>query len=945
MTSPSPHASMIRPEAPVRVDLFARLHPLWYEEPGRHCINTEFVSLARRIAPNAKFTRNNVWMHVEPPGAELIAQGWKIHLSATRGCAHEVLRKAAETCQRRNIRFKFVADGALLTLVNSKMWPRESHGKFVVIYPRSVEEFKSVGHELDEALGPSDGPFILSDRRFGKSSCVYYRYGGFVQRTAVRSDGTKTRILLAPNGETVADLSGPWFRLPPGVVDPLNEGTGVAVNMKAGDSTDPQSIRIAKRFVVRRSLHSSHLGFTSAGGVYEALDASTGVIVALKEARPHIGNSPTPLGLAVASLEREFEVLRALEGTGVTPRPIALVWDSGQRHRFLAEELIDGVLLGPLLIGKNPALDTEPSALRKQEYRNLLYRLWLQLAVAVERIHSAGVCIGDLSLMNVMVERWAEDPTIRIIDLEGSWFEGQEPSVWFTPGYADLNSGIQSGSSLIDQSPALRSRDKRDDLFALGRLFLGCLFPATSLAALDAAAAARVFQQAASIIELPQSDFDFILRLTGRDHARRPDAREIVKYFSLRTVPPSLTVPSALHQNSDDLAQFAHGLSCHILEAGETTREDRVFPADPKVFSTNGVNLTNGIAGVLHSLTHYGAPIPVPYRSWLLSRHFDPDKLSPGLFSGLAGISAVLAEMNEEDLAVSLMRIAARHRWAAEDPFAYGGTAGIGLAALWLHGLTENQGLLDDAVTLGDGLCRDGRKRWVTTAGDTPIGLLYGTAGISLFLLYLSLITGSQKHRAAAEDALRITLDSHVIPDGRDFWTFPSYANKGVKRLRNYLADGSAGVGMALTRWISVTGDTEYESAYRRLLPDTRRNLTVFPSLLFGMSGMGMFHLDAYLELGDGDSLAAAESLMEAVRLFAVKTPTGYAMPGEQLQRFSTDFATGSAGVLLFASSLLRARQSRARFSFGTFPLPDHLISRRQAEGGASSFTCSPECA
>jgi hypothetical protein len=436
-----------------------------------------------------------------------------------------------------------------------------------------------------------------------------------------------------------------------------------------------------------------------------------------------------------------------------------------------------------------------------------------------------------------------------------------------------------------------------------------------------------------------------LMRLTSPDPARRPSAKEVAEYFSAPASLEGTAVCPPRVPFAGNLGDLTARLAENILASGDVSREDRVFPADPRVYSTNGVNLAHGISGVLHALHAAGRPIDEQLRGWLLSHALDPDKLSPGLFPGVAGVACVLSELGEDALAVAAVRRAAAHRIASEEPFMYGGAAGIGLASLWLYTRTQQPELLSDAARLADGLLKvraagpEGGL-WVNGSGDTPLGLLYGNAGVSLFLLYAWLATGCVEYREAGAAALGTVLTSHVIPDGRDFWSFTSFANRGAKRLRHYWSDGSAGIAVALVRWLKATGNPLYAQALDNLIPDTERGMTIFPTMLLGMSGTGMFHLDAWHLLGRQSSLETCESLARSIALYTIEQADGVGMPGDQLQRLSTDFATGSAGVLTFLAHLLAARANVAAPSFGAAPFPDALLVRQQtAKRGASVET------
>jgi hypothetical protein len=126
----------------------------------------DFLEPLRRIIPVTwRLSRKSIWLHCSPPGIELPAHGWKIHLSATPANSPAVLTTAARLLVRAEVPFKFAADKAILLLLNGKRWSRGGAGKFVTIYPADTEQCGQLLERLHQALIGYTGPYILSDRR------------------------------------------------------------------------------------------------------------------------------------------------------------------------------------------------------------------------------------------------------------------------------------------------------------------------------------------------------------------------------------------------------------------------------------------------------------------------------------------------------------------------------------------------------------------------------------------------------------------------------------------------------------------------------------------------------------------------------------------------------------------------------------------------------------
>jgi serine/threonine protein kinase len=917
-----------------RFDLFARVDNIWYEDLSYAEIESSLVSEVRALLPHVEMKRQGVWMHVRTGKAAMQEQGWKIHVSASVEEAANVLRIVCAVCEKHGVHFKFICDTTLLSMVNSKMWPRSASGKFVAIYP-SDDAFHRIASELDELLADYSGPHVLSDRRYGKSKCVYYRYGGFISRARVKADGSREHLIKNKHGHDVADERKAYFVLPSGVQDPVRDQSArapVAGNTSSDEASVTQAVVktnnkvvIDERFEIEKSL-----SFTAAGGVYTAIDRLTGKKVVLKEARPHVGLSGKVTDDAIALLEKEHRLLDIVKHEGVTPAPLSLCWDSGQRHRFLAEEFLEGMALGPFLIGRNPVFGAGVTEEDRRQYRALLRDIFHKTALALAAFHRNDVCMGDLSVLNIMINNWDQDLSIKLIDLEGGWKVGEEPCKLSTPGFSPNPETFRH-----------RERGKRDDVYSIGRVMLGAFIPATSLAVLNEQIANRVFEEAASIIGIPARAFDFIQRLTDMTLHPTIDIQEVVDFFSAPdAMEGDVKVGRPLIPYHNEFGKLQQKVGDFIIKSGDVKRSDRIFPSHHRVYSTNGLSLAYGAAGVIHALHAAGRTVPEKFVSWLMTQPLHPEQIPPGLFSGTAGVAAVMAELGKDEFALSLMLDSTRHRLAHEDPFMYGGATGIGLATLWMYGKLRDPRLLEQAEALGASIEAkvsyvDGQAHWLNAEGKVPLGLLEGISGISLFLLYLYLATGKLQYKHLGEAALRTVIENKVIPNGKNFWTFSSYAGER-KILRNYWADGSSGVGVVLLRWHMATGDRQYLHLVENLLTDIERPVTIMPGLLMGMSGLGMFHLEAYKALGREQSLQCCKALVEMISIYSYELPNGVGIPGEQLLRLSTDFASGSAGPLLLLSSLNAVLEGKELPSFGIVPMPDFLLAAGRGNGGGS---------
>ena len=864
-----------------------------FESLARYVPTPEFLSVARTLIPHDwRLVRSDTWFNAMPPAAELPPQGWKIHVSSTREEAVDVLRKTIEVLVDEGVPFKFALDPTMLLHLNAKNWPRSGSGKFVTIYPPDEQRFVALVQRLAAALAGHRGPYVLSDRRYGDSGVVYYRYGGFVRSGTVSPTGEQQPTITAPDGTQVPDDRRPFFSLPYWVTDPFPAEP---------DGTEDRVLRDG-RYTVERALH-----FSNTGGVYVAADAATGARVVVKEARPHSGGD----GFADSHdlLSKEHAVLEALASTGVAPRPVELFreWE----HLFLVEEYVSGVSLWTFAADQNKLLVPDLDADEAREFRERLRTIWVSLAAALEKAHAAGVVLGDLSPRNVLVD--PETIEVRFIDFEATVRLGVDTSARLvTPGFA---------------SPRQRRegvRDVTDDYYALGALMLSSLFPLNTMFELDPSARERVLASVARDVRLPAAWRDTIAALLGDDPAARPAPADVVRVVEDRGgSQPASPAPVVLPADAE-LEDLVARVVSHIADSADYSRRDRLYPADAQVFGTNPLNLTSGAAGVAYALHRVTGDVPGRAMAWMLSHDVSPAAYPPGLHIGTAGVAWAFAELGEVGVAARLMDGAREHPRRFATHSVQSGAAGYGLAALRLWRATDREEYLADAVAAAEHLRAsafdDGETlSWPGSDGAARIGYAHGASGVAAFLLYLHLATGDERWLDAGRAALGFDLGFAVERDG--VLSFPGRTDQ-QRPLLPYLDAGSAGVGRALVRYYAVTGDEQYRKTLDPLTRDCARRYALLPGLFHGLAGLGDLLLDCADLLGEPQFREEARRVADGVRLFAVERPAGIAFPGELLLRISADYATGSAGIALFLHRLARGG--------GAFDLLlDELLPRR----------------
>ena len=869
----------------------------------------DLLRVARSVLPcDWQVVRSGVWFNcipAQPP--QLPTQGWKIHASATQANCERVLAVAGRVCGERGRMFKFAVDRQVLGMMSSKPWGRGGAGKFITIYPLDEDDFRSLLEALYAELKGEVGPYVLSDRRYRDCEVLYYRYGGIIPNSRLTPSGGRTSVLVDPRGGEVADVRAPQFSPPSWVTDPFPPSTA---ETDEGDGT-----LAGGRYTV-----TGALAFSNTGGVYLATTAS-GEEVVVKEARPHTGSTLSGED-AQTLLQKEFRLLSRLHGTGVAPRAIELFRD--WEHLFLVEERVHGLTLQRFNARRNILLQVGMTAAERRRSLRDLERLWMSLAEIVRTLHDHGIVFGDLSPNNVIID--PDTLAVRLIDFEGARELG-----------VDADTGLRTAGFA---SRSRREAVPSEDRYALGALMLYSLWPVNAVLDLAPEVKRRLVTTIAADTGLSEERTDLVLALLDDDPDARPTPDVVLE--RLRTSPLQRRRRATAHVSAADMSAVVDGVRRYTLASADLRRTDRLFPGSSEAFQTNGLGVAYGACGVAMSLLRMHGEVPRHVSCWILRHQLSSDRYPPGLHTGLSGIAWVLAEMGHVELAANLMRRVRDHELLFAAPGIANGAAGTGLAFLRLWQQSGEQSFLDDAVRIGERLRADATWvasgcYWKAEEHEQPIGYGLGAAGVATFLLYLHTATGAAEHLDLGRRALDFVLDNATRPDGARHITFRRDLAGGATVVP-YLMEGSAGIGTALLRYHLVTGAPELRTALDELMPDVMRKYSVFPGLFIGMSGLANFLLDCHQYLGGDTYLRAAQRALDGVLLHRLDRPKGIAFPGEGLNRISTDYATGSAGIALVVHRLLAARQDGA--GAGNFNLllddllADHMRVRRLPAGG-----------
>ena len=874
-------------------------HREWYESMSHHAPTPEFMEVARRVLPLSWTPRlAGVWTHVSPPdNGTSRRQGWKIHVSASPENRLKILERSIRVCVDYQVAFKFLSSPSIFSRLLGKGSFREASGKFITIYPSDDSQFLLIMETLSEQLSEFEGSYTLSDKPYKDSQVVFYRYGAFWGYPQLSVFGYHDVLLRSPDGELVPDGRSAYFNPPDWASDPLGEITDET------DAWDETTIYLKEgRYRVETALQ-----FSLTGGVYKAVDMDTGRTVVIKEARPQTSIESNGDD-AIARLEKEHRLLTKLSGTGITPEPIDLFFD--WEHLFLVEEFLPGENLYKTIT----SLSTD--GVDKNIHIENVHKLGVGLAYAVKVAHDHNIIITDFSPGNVISSDVEE--TYKLIDLEAAWEEGVD-----TPSNSFMTIGYQSPEGV---------NQKSDDLYGMSAVISSIIAPVNSLLDLQPKAMEIFLDAAEKQGRISKEIKNLLLEYLDTDRESGRTASEFFNRFENISIDAT---PEMSEENfgisETHLSETVNKTLNYIKSNMDLQRSDRLFPADPEVFTTNPLNVANGAAGVAYALFNIDGEVSDKVISWMLTQEISKDTYPPGLYVGLSGIAWVFWKLGQKELALKLMKMAADHDllWDLSD--IYYGAAGFGLACLYFHKETGDAYWLEQATDVGEKLIQrknvsENGSYWPDLEGNVWTGYARGASGISLFLLYLHLASGNTQFLEVGRRALDYDLGAALELEGRlrmPRATADSNDLRHQKVYSHYWSDGSAGVCTALLRYISVFGEKSDKEMLEPIIADTTRDYTAFPTLFTGLAGLGNLQLDAYDFTGDPKYVSAARYITRGLLRFQINKPDGIAFPGEQLLRISNDFGSGSAGIACFLHRLQYAEKRLPNFNF----MLDELIN------------------
>ncbi|MBQ4123080.1 protein kinase/lanthionine synthetase C family protein [bacterium] len=831
------------------------------------------------------------WIHVYNTTSCLPVQGWKIHISATYISAIDILREVIKVVIEEKLDFKVADSLKTLKVMNDAHYPRGYSGKFITIYPTTIDQFVRVIEKLHICTRGFNGPTILSDKQY-KDGIVFYRYGAF-KGIKINAKDNKC-FIYDENDKLIEDQRNAWFSPPSWVSDPFED---IYANNKQGDIYPKQKINLL--YAIRHA---------NKGGVYAA-EREDGTKIVLKEARKFV--STDNLGFDVSDyLKNEYNILMLLKKEKYVPQVFEFL--QTPYSSFIIEEFIDGQILSGYINSTHKSFDS------KNDIHNLLL-ISENLVEAIIDIHNHGIVIRDLSKNNIIV---TDDYNIKLIDFDISYNSNDRiyAPTSGTEGYyfKERNSKIAIVA---------------DDVYSIGCILFFMFTNRDPLFFKNDNQS--VYSQQSNYLrmvgrakQIPCSIIELILGLINPDLYNKIELKD-VKTSIQEIIDSPLDLPKL-----DVFSQKFNGIE--LLEDITTYIINEINFSGGRILpvSKNGEKMSpscvqtgsSGVGQLIINLSQMGLienSLLSKFVKWSKDNHYYKykDSESPvndsSLYFGISGVLWFLLDaanyLQDENLLNEVQDLFVRH---IEPSKIYNdivlGNAGYGMAAIHFYKKTNKHEFLQIAKEMGEMICNNiiRTKNMMAWPLNDEIfwGFAHGHAGICHYLNVLFTITKENKYIVIANEICDTLISNAIVKNNCASWNF------GPDNTKNWShwCNGSSGIGSTLIRMYVTTGNKEYLKYAELAAKDVYNN--IWNSSIcqcHGVCGDAEFLYDMYCVTKDPIYLNYISNINEYIFSSRVNINGLNLLTDETKMSVSSDWGTGLAGVGTYIVRIINQKKER----------------------------------
>ena len=754
---------------------------------------------------NFKIQRKIQWILVNSLSSKNLSQGWKIHISATRFTAIEILTSVSQIILKDNVTFKVVDTIETLKVMNDAYYPRGYSGKFITIYPDSTEQFIRLVKRIHYHTKNLSGPIILSDKRY-KDGIVFYRYGGF--KAIYKNNDHSKFYIYDPKGNLIEDKREAWCSIPTWIDDPF----------KSEKDTNKIKPKINANKNIKLLYAIRH---ANKGGIYVGIDSKQDKLI-IKEARKNVATDSEGYD-ASDYLKNEYSVLQKLQYVKSVPKTIDFLETNDSS--YLLEEYVEGKVLSSFI----------PEFYKFYNKNNIyqkLINISKKIISSIISIHKNKIIIRDISKNNIII---TPDYQVKIIDFEISYQQGNHLFCPFggTEAYYYKDRDITNVS-------------KAEDIYSLGCVLFFIFTGRDPL----------FFEKEATTIYLKQKNFLEVIKLANNIPSDIinliSDMLNPLQYntLNLQTILYRLQqIDTSVKVNFNYDYKFMpdkalKDISSFLYEnLVLDTNNKRIMPTSISGEKMSPLCIQSGSSGIGFFLLELLKIAPTTLNKKLLSQivdwtlynykksdYFQKDTKEYSLYFGISGVLWFLLDaaifLNDNELSSLVQE--EFYKIIKPDKNIHDivlGNAGFGMAAIHFYMATKNDIFLKRAIKLSEFIEKESRMLnnmlvW-PLENDIFYGFAHGNAGICHFFNILYAITRNLDYLEMAKKASEIIISDAFVRGGIASWNFGPNNNQKW----SHWCNGSSGIGSALARLYLTTKDPIYIKYSKLAAEDVYKNM------------------------------------------------------------------------------------------------------------------------
>lgn len=807
-------------------------------------------------------SQSDNWTFYNNENYKLSEQGWKVHISSEFSSLDETLKIVSKLLIERKIPFKHLRSREVAFSAYSKNANRISSGKFITIYPNESMFLELLDLLYDDLKHMNNGPYILTDRQW-KDSNIYYRYGAFINMY----NQDNVLCIKDLNGNLIPDLRKAEYYLPDFVTEP-----SILTEMEEVYNPPSNASNKLSNYNIKETIR-----YSNSGGIYIAEDKNTHKKYIIKEAREAVGlDSKHQTALNRLNIECDnLDITKDIDGV-VNKIDFFKVW----KHHFLVEEFVEGLPLMKWIATNYPFTQNDDI----NQYFEQVKILILNIIKIVNEMHSVSVAMCDLQPHNIII---ADDLKVQFIDFETAKNINDEtdPSM-VTKGFYNKK--------------VLKAMET--DWYSVNRIFQYMLLPIG-----------------------PVYDFNMSINSHHCHWICKQFGQENYEWFICKQneILSNITNSSEIFSDTYSQSFSAIDLSLDTIEQkiikgilmNCDSKRDSLINGDIRQFEQNcgKLNILTGGFGVVSILNKMGVKSE-EINNWVASslERIKFENYNFGFLTGLSGISCALLENGYLDESIEMMRkVITEYDRGQSDLTFRSGLSGIGLAMVLVYNETKLEEFLNESKELAEIIINNinVNEELTTTDWDsTPVGLIDGYSGISLFFSAMYKITNSIKYYDFAELLIDKDLEKTSISD-RD-GSLQTIANNKVLP---YLRNGGIGIGVAIKLLNNTSTRISFESELSAIAKSTDFRCFYEAGLFDGFASMFI----GYTLVNSNSSM---DSLLEKLSLYMIEEDDAIQFSGKFFYKLSNDLYSGALGVLAGINS------AKNKNTFSWLPLLDRLI-------------------